>query len=163
MGIVASCRYRHVQRGPWWLLCYALAALLFTVGSSLPVLGLEITVWVAGISLLLLGLSLGHLVAEDEGDRLFIHFGPLPLFRKRIRYDDIREVEKGRVPFRDSGGIHWSPWGGWIWSVWGTHCVILRLKRRTFRVGTDDADGLAGFLEEQIKASFADHQTRITH
>ena len=64
MGIVASCRYRHVQRGPWWLLCYALAALLFTVGSSLPVLGLEITVWVAGISLLLLGLSLGHLVAE---------------------------------------------------------------------------------------------------
>ena len=79
-------------------------------------------------------------------------------FRKRIRYDDIREVEKGRMPFHESGGIHWSPWGGWIWSVSGSTCVILRLKRGTFRVGTDDAEGLAGFLEGRIEAPFTDSQ-----
>ncbi len=153
MSIVESGRYYHVQRGPWWLVCYALAAAFLTASCYLPLPVLKITLSVAGGVLLLLGVSLGHLVVEDEGDRLFIHFGPLPLFRKRIWYDDIREVEKGRTPFRESGGIHWSPWGGWIWSVWGSTCVILRLKRGTFRVGTDDAEGLAGFIQGRISAA----------
>jgi hypothetical protein len=103
--------------------------------------------------LMLLGAAIGHLVVEDEGERFFIHFGPLPLFRKRILYEDIRDVEKGKLPFHESAGIHWTPWKGWIWSVRGQDCVILRLKRGTFRVGTDDADGLAGFLEGRIAAA----------
>lgn len=147
MSIVQSGGYYHIQRGPWWLICYALAATSFTVTRSVPVPALNIIFSVVGGVLLLLGISIGHLVVEDEGDLLFVHFGPFPLFRKRIRYEDIREVETGRVPFRESGGIHWSPWGGWIWSVWGTHCVTLRLKRGKFRVGTDDAEGLAEFLK----------------
>jgi hypothetical protein len=153
MGIVQFGQYHHVQRGPWWLVCFALAAISFTVSYDLPVPALKITLSVAGVILLLSGVSLGHLVVEDEGDRLFIHFGPLPLFRKRIRYDDIREVDKGRVPFHESGGIQWSPWGGWIWSVWGHDCIILRLRRGTFRVGTDDAEGLAGFLQGRMSAA----------
>jgi hypothetical protein len=153
MGIVQSKGYYHIQRGPWWLVCYALAAISFTVTSSVPVPVLQITFSVTGVSLLLLGASLGHLIVEDEGDHLVIHFGPFPLFRKRIRYEDIRAVEQGRMPFHESGGIHWSPWGGWIWSVWGTDCVVLRWKRGTFRVGTDDAEGLAGFLQGRISAA----------
>ena len=47
-----------------------------TASCYLPVPGLRITLSVAGGMLLLLGVSLGHLVVEDEGDRLFIHFGP---------------------------------------------------------------------------------------
>jgi hypothetical protein len=153
MSSVGSGRYYHVQRGPWWLVCYAIAAVCLAAGSYLPVPGLRITLSVAGGVLLLLGASLGHLVVEDEGDRLFIHFGPFPLFRKRIRYDDIRKVEKGRVPFHESGGIHWTPWNGWIWSVRGNDCVTLRLRRGTFRVGSDDAEGLVGFLQGRIAAT----------
>ena len=99
MSIAQSDGYYHVQRGPWWLLCCALAAIAFTVSSSVPVIGLEAILWVAGVSLFLLSASIGHLVVEDEGNRLFIHFGPIPLFRKRIHYDDIREVEEGKIAF----------------------------------------------------------------
>lgn len=150
MSIAQSDGYYHVQRGPWWLLCCALAAIAFTVSSSVPVIGLEAILWVAGVSLFLLSASIGHLVVEDEGNRLFIHFGPIPLFRKRIHYDDIREVEKGRLPFHENAGIHWSPWNGWTWSMGGRDCIILQLERGTFRLGTDDGEALAGFLQGRI-------------
>ena len=143
-------RYRHTQKGPWGLLLYVLAVVFLTVSWYAPLLPLQVTFLITGILMFPLGPSLGHLVVEDEGDRLFIHFGPLPLFQKRIRYDDIREVGKGRLPFHESGGIHWSPWNGWVWSVWGYDCVVIRLKRRVVRVGTDDPDGLLAFLKGRI-------------
>jgi hypothetical protein len=150
MRMLQSGGYYHVQRGPWWVMCCVLAAISFTATSSVPMPALRFMFSVVGGGLLLLGISIGHLVVENEGDQLFVHFGPFPLFRRRIRYDDIGEVEKGRLPFHESAGIHWTPWKGWIWSVRGGDCVILRLKRGTFRVGTDDADGLAGFLQGRI-------------
>ncbi len=153
MSTVQSGGYYHLQRGSWWLVCYALAAVSLIAGSYLPVHVLKITLSAAGVILLLLGASLSHLVVEDGGDRLFIHFGPFPLFRKRIRYDDIREIERGKLPFHEMAGIHWTPWKGWIWSVGGRDCVILGLRQGTFRVGTDDADGLAGFLQGRISAA----------
>ncbi|HBO43207.1 MAG TPA: hypothetical protein DD670_04590 [Planctomycetaceae bacterium] len=52
--------------------------------------------------------------AENEGDQLAVHFGPFPLFRKRIRYDDLLEVKKGRTTLLDGWGIHRNPWSGWI-------------------------------------------------
>ena len=73
------------------------------------------------------GYSMQHLTVCDEGDRLAISFGPLPLFRKRIRYDDIIGVEIRahdalldrwgiqRVPLGVRWAYHWSPWGGWLW------------------------------------------------
>ncbi len=146
-------RYRHTQKGPWGLLCYALAAAFLTASYFLPVPVLGITFVVSGAFLLVLGGSAGHLTVEDQGDQLAIHFGPFPLFRKRIRYENIVEVEKGRTTFLDGWGMHWNPWGGWVWNVWGYDCVILRLKRGKFRVGTDDVDGLAGFLRNQLQGT----------
>jgi hypothetical protein len=100
--------------------------------------------------MLLLAESFHHLTVADEGDRLVIRFGPLPLFRKSIWYDDIRTVEKGRTTFVDGWGIHWNPWVGSLWSIWGFDCIVIRLKRSSIRVGTDDPDGLAGFLQGRI-------------
>ena len=150
MSSIQSGRYAHMQRGPWGLLCYAFAAAFLTASFNCPALPLIISFSVTGVFLLGLGASLGHLIVEDQGDDLAIRFGPVPVFRKRIRYDDILEAEKGRTSFLDGWGIHWNPWGGWVWNIWGYDCVALRLKRGTFRVGTDDAENLLNFLQERL-------------
>jgi hypothetical protein len=107
MSIYQEGRYHHTQRGPWGLMCCAFAAGFVVTSLSAPVLALQITFFVTALFMLLLGASIGHLTVEDEGDRLAIRFGPLPLFRRRVRYEDILEVEAGRTTFLDSWGIHW--------------------------------------------------------
>jgi hypothetical protein len=131
-------------------MCYAFAAAFVIASLSLPVLALQITFFVTALFMLLLGASCGHLTVADEGNQLAIRFGPFPLFRKRIWYDDIIDAEKGRTTFLDGWGIHWSPWGGWVWNIWGYECVVLRLKRGKLKIGTDDPDGLVRFLEGRI-------------
>jgi hypothetical protein len=145
--------YHHTQKGPWGLMCYAFAVTFLVTSVSLPVLALQITFLVTALLMLLLGASLGCLTVEDEGDRLAVRFGPFPLFCRRISYEDIIEVERGRTTFLEGWGIHWSPWGGWVWNVWGYDCVVLRLKRGKLKIGTDDAEGLAGFLRDRIRSA----------
>ncbi|MDY0170043.1 MAG: hypothetical protein RBS80_26095 [Thermoguttaceae bacterium] len=134
-------------------MCCAFAGGFLLAAIYLPVLALLITFGVTGLFMLLLCASMGHLTVEDEGDRLAIRFGPLPLFRRRVRYDDILEAEMGRTTFLDGWGIHWSPWGGWVWNVCGHDCVLLRLKRGKLKIGTDDAEGLAGFVRSRISST----------
>lgn len=103
--------------------------------------------------------SLQHLTVCDEGDRLAVRFGPLPLFKRRIRHDDIIGVEIGHTTLLDrwgiqwfpwgGWGIHWSPWGGWVWSLSAGKCVVIRRRRGVIRIGTDDAEGLAKFLSSR--------------
>jgi len=55
------------------------------------------------------GVLVQSLTVCDEGDRLAICFGPLPLFQRRFQYDDILGVEIGRTTIMDGWGIHWTP------------------------------------------------------
>ncbi len=144
--------YSHTQKASSCLLLYAFAV-IFLAASWLPPLDeLQIVLLVAGLSMFVLAASFHHLTVADEGYQLAIRFGPLPLFRKRIWYEDIWEVETGRSTFLDGWGIHWSPGGSWIWNISGRDCVVIRLKRGTIRVGTDDPSGLAAFLKRRIAA-----------
>ena len=145
--------YHHTQGGPWGLMCCAFTVAFLVAAISVPVLALQITFLVTSLFMLLLGASIGHLIVEDEGDQLVVRFGPLPLFRRSIPYEDIVEVEQSRTTFLDGWGIHWSPWGGWVWNVWGYDCVVLRLQRGTLRIGTNDAEGLAGFVSVRIPST----------
>ena len=87
---------------------------------------------------------------RDEGDRLAIRFGPLPLFRTSIRYADIQEVEVGRTLILEGWGIHGSPRGGSVWNLWGRDCVVIHRRKGVLRVGTDDAWNLVRFLKGKI-------------
>lgn len=143
--------YDHTQKGPWGLVMYAVAAVFLTVSWYVQdVPALAITFSATGLLMFFLGASMHHLTVADEGNQLAIRFGPLPLFRKRIWYDDIRVVEKGRTTFLDGWGIHLSLRGGWVWNIWGYECVNLRLNRGIIRIGTDDADNLVQFLKGRI-------------
>ena len=149
--------YHHTQKAPWFLLLFAFAALFFTVAwvtKAEPVL--PAILLVTGLLMAVLGYSVQQLTVCDEGDFLAIRFGPLPLFRRRIRYDDIFEIEIGRTTIMDGWGIHWTPWGGWVWSLAAGQCVVIRRRRGVVRVGTDDAEGLVQFLKTRKSCAEGD-------
>jgi hypothetical protein len=144
--------YTHTQNAPLCLILYgsALGCITFAwiVGGDTPVMYVA-----GGVSLLIAVLApcFHHLTVEDQGDRLALRFGPLPLFRRMVRYADIDSVEVGRTLILDGWGIHYSVQGGWVWNLWGRDCVVARLKNGgLFRIGTDDADNLVRFLEGKI-------------
>jgi hypothetical protein len=142
--------YNHTQKASSCLLLYAFAVGCLAASCFLPLYALQIVFLATGLSMLVLAASFHHLTVADEGYQLAIRFGPLPLFGKRIWYEDIREVETGRSTFLDGWGIHWNPWHGWIWSLSGRDCVVIQRKRGTIRVGTDDPNGLVAFLKRRI-------------
>ncbi len=145
--------YRHTQRAPLCLIVYATSIMFLVLGWVLrnePVIQ-----WVfpgVGLLMLFLAASFHHLTVEDEVDRVSISFGPIPLFRREIRYDDITSVEKGKTTILDGWGIHMSFQGGWVWNIWGRDCVVLRLRNGILRVGTDDAEHLADFLTSRLRS-----------
>jgi hypothetical protein len=147
----ATPGYSHTQNGPLCLLTYALALVFLELGwffQDTPLIQ-----WLyppIGLMMLVIAASLHHLTVADQGDVLLIRFGPLPLFRRTVRYADIVKVEVGRTLLLDGWGIHLSIRGGWVWNLWGRTCVVVRFKNGgTLRIGTDDAGNLARFLESK--------------
>ena len=145
--------YRHTQRGRLSPILYAVAAVQFAaawLARDAPVVPFILAA--VGAFVLVLGGCFHHLTVADEGDALAVAFGPLPLFRRRIRYADMESAEAGRTTLSEGWGIHLSPQGGWVWNICGRECVVIR-HGGTTRVGTDDAENLAGFLATRIPAS----------
>jgi hypothetical protein len=143
--------YQHTQWGPLCLLIYAIAGVYFVIALVLrnepPMLWIMLPL---GVLMLLLAASFHQLTVKDHDDRLLISFGPIPLFRRTVRYDDIEKAEIGRTLILDGWGIHYSIRGGWVWNLWGRDCVVLHLRKGVLRIGTDDAENLAGFLQRKI-------------
>jgi len=94
--------YKHVQQAPLCLLVYILAIVFLVLGlvlkSEPPIPWLFPPI---GLLMLVLAASFHHLTVEDLIDRLSIRFGPIPLFRRTIRYDDIISAEIGRTTILD--------------------------------------------------------------
>lgn len=144
--------YSHTQKGPLGLilgfssLIFFIVAWLVLEGSVLPFVLFGI-----GVLMIVLATAFHHLTIEDQDDRLAIRFGPLPLFRRTVKYADMGKAEVGRTLILDGWGIHYSIRGGWVWNLWGRECVVLHFKNgHVLRIGTDDAENLARFLEGKI-------------
>ncbi len=154
MNATTSLDYRHTQYAPWCVILYVLAAVLLVsawqISEQQPI---AIVLALSGVTVLLLAPSFHHLTVANEGNTLAIRFGPLPLFQKRIRYADIESAEVGRTHILDGWGIHYSVRGGWVWNIYGRDCVVIRLHDRVLRVGTNDANGLAQFLNSTRNAN----------
>ncbi len=150
MDLSQAPKYDHTQTGPWYLLLLGLGVFFLAMGWFVP--GDEVTdvvLPVSAWSMALLAMSFRSLTVIDRGDHLALRFGPVPLFRKRVPYEDLEHVERGRLTILDGWGIHYSLRGGWVWSIWGFDCVVVRYRGRTLRIGTDDADTLVEFLNQQ--------------
>lgn len=144
--------YQHTQRAPLCLILYAFAILEFILAwtlrhqQAIPWLMMSI-----GVLMLILAASFHYLRVSDSGDKLLVSFGPLPLFRRVVRYDDIASAEVGRTWLLDGWGIHWRLGEGGVWNIWGRDCVVLRMKKETLRIGSDDARNLAAFLQTRAR------------
>lgn len=148
---LSPASYRHTQEGPLCRVLYALGAATFAFAwLSRADLSLAAILLGSALLMLLLAASLHHLRVEDRGDHLEVAFGPLPLFRRTIRYADIRRVEPNQTSLLDSLAVHFSLRGGWAWNIWGQDCVLVRLDRAVLRIGTDDPQGLANFLDGKL-------------
>lgn len=152
MAATTTPGYSHTQNAPLCLILYGSAlaciALGWIVGDT-P--GSYIAVAV-GLLIALTGPAFHHLTVVDQGDRLAIRFGPIPLFRRTVRYTVIEKVEVGRTLVLDGWGIHYSIRGGWVWNLWGRDCVVVHLKKGSvLRIGTDDAGNLARFVEGKVR------------
>lgn len=144
--------YRHTQNGPWSLLLYLVGVLMLGLGwllREVPVVPGVLPL--AGTIMLLFGASFQQLTVSDRGDRLAVRFGPLPLFGTSVRYEDIDKAEVGQTMILDGWGIHMSLRGGWVWNIWGWDCLVVQQKNgRVLRIGTDDAENLARFVQSKI-------------
>jgi hypothetical protein len=148
-----SPTYAHTQESPLWMILFGSSIPFFVlawIAREQPVV-LAVMI-VAAVLLVLVGLAFHHLTVEDEGDRLAIRFGPLPFLETSIRYTDIKGIEVGRTTILDGWGIHRRPRHGWLWNLWGRDCVVIHLQQGVLRVGSDDAEDLAGFLEGKVGA-----------
>jgi len=144
--------YSHTQSAPLCLFVYGGAIWIF-VGAVMcrnEAQWLSILLAVTGVLMTVLAACFHHLTVTDVGDRLGISFGPVPLFHRSVRYEDIEIVEVGRTLIIESWGIHGSIRGGWVWNLWGRDCVVVRMTKGTLRIGTDDAENLAEFLKRRI-------------
>lgn len=146
-----TSRYSHTQKSP---LCF----ILYTAA-----LGCLILAWrvddtpgfyiAGGAGLLIASLApaFHHITVVGLDELLVIRFGPVPLFRKTVQYTDIVSVQVGRTLLLDGLGIHMSIRGGWVWNIWGRDCVVVHFRNDSvFRIGTDDAENLAAFLQSRV-------------
>ena len=145
--------YSHTQKAPLCLLVYALAVVFIVLGyivEDAPPIKWPFPA--IGFLMFVLAASFHHLSVVDEGDVLAIRFGPVPLFRKTVRYAKIFRVEVGRTLLLDGWGIHMSIRGGWVWNLWGRDCVVIYLRKGVLRIGSDDAENLAAFLRKKSES-----------
>jgi hypothetical protein len=143
--------YDHTQKAPLHLILYPIivvSLVLAWIGRDQAAIVLS-TLGVA-VTLVLVALMFKQLTVRDEGHRLAIRYGPLPVFRKLIPYSDISSVEPGRSSVVDGWGIHWIPGRGFTYNLWGFSCAILTVKGRIVRVGSDDVENLVAFLREKV-------------
>lgn len=143
--------YSHTQKAPLCLILYGSALACIALGW---IIGDTLGLYVAGgVGLLIASLApcFHHLTVVDQGEVLAIRFGPVPLFGRTVKYADIEKAEIGRTLILDGWGIHLSIRGGWVWTLWGRDCVVVHFRNGgVLRIGTDDGENLAGFLEGKI-------------
>ena len=147
-------QYHHTQRAPLHYLLWTISLIQVVAAYLLFALPVVACILIASAAMIaLFAASFMHLTVQDEGHRLAIRFGPLPLFRKTINYEEIGESVAGRSSFIDGWGIHYVPRRGWTYNLWGFDCVELKVGEKRIRIGSDDVPNLVEFLNERIRAS----------
>lgn len=147
-----QCEYSHTQKGKlYWVLLAAAALTGFLVPVTWPdPLGVTIVIGSTAL-ILLLAAMFTRLTIEDRGEHLLLRYGPVPSFRKRLRYAGMASAREDRNAAITGWGIRWMPGEGWTYNLWGWDCVEVTYKNgKTVRIGTDDPAGLAEFLGRHI-------------
>jgi hypothetical protein len=144
--------YEHTQKGKLHLILYFAAFSLLAFGWIIrhDHFGAGL-LFCGALVCLIFGFSVHTLTVKDQGDSLEIFSGPLPLFRKNIKYSEIEDVQISRSNILDGWGLHYGIGRGWIINIWGFDCVALIIRKKEFRIGTNDKKRLFGFLKQRLE------------
>ncbi len=150
--MTSTLQYDHRQKAvlPWLLWVIALGMLVVVAMIPASQRWVQGLLMVLGLVFIGLGFTFGHLRVRDGGSHLMVQFGPLPLVRRRIDYDQIQNFAAERSSLIDGWGVHYHPVKGWIYNIQGFDCVRLDLGEHKFRVGTDDVAGLMELLKQRV-------------
>ena len=151
--------YRHTQKSPLFFLLILIAGLMSVLAwnnrdQSTAMIVLTV---VAGI-FITLAFSFFSLTTSIQSNRLFIRYGPIPLFGTSLDLIEIDDAIVGRTSVIDGWGIHYIPMRGWTFNLWGFSCVKIAMGNSVVRVGTDDAENLAAAILkgcEEVKGKAA--------
>lgn len=144
-------QYEHTQRAPLHFFLLAGAALFAVMPFfSLEASAVRYILWVVAGVFVFLSVCFAQLVVRDDDEFLIVRFGPLPAFGTRIPWSRIQSAEATRSSAIDGWGIHWVPGRGTTFNLWGFDCVALRVNGKTVRVGSDDAETLASYINEKL-------------
>ena len=150
MAAIDVERYHHRQRAP---LCWLLYAAGIWIGTSAYVVRQQepivaAVLIVSAIVTLVASANFHWLLVSDQGDALSVRFGPLPIFRRQVIYDEITAFRAARTTLADGWGIHYSlGHRAWVWNLWGRDCVLIDFRGKRLCLGTDDTAGLLELLE----------------
>ena len=148
-------QYDHIQRGKLHYILHVSALAVAAICLlTIPAAAGQIRIYIAvGIAALLefFAFSCITLRVYDDENCLRLKYGPLPLMKRHIAYEEIVATKPSRSKFIDGWGIHYIPGRGWTYNLWGFDCVELTMTdSKISRVGTDDPAGLNAFLKGKI-------------
>ncbi|MCA9232105.1 MAG: hypothetical protein KDA57_15760 [Planctomycetales bacterium] len=148
-----AMQYLHTQKGQLHNSCHVVAAVLLVSAWFLRAeLVVSVVLGATGVLMVALAYCFRSLTVFDDGDRLALRFGPIPLFRKSIAYSDITSVDAGKSSIIDGWGIHYVPGRGWTYNLWGFGCAVVHQGKKVIRIGSDDVENLVSFLNRKISA-----------
>jgi len=143
--------YKHTQTG-WVTLavCGVLLVFLMAVAAHMPEPRARPIPLYVGVPILLIIMVLfGSLTVTVSDTTVTIQFGP-GIIRKKISLSDVASCNPVRNQWWWGWGIRLIP-GGWLYNVSGLDAVELKMKNgRIFRVGTDEAQRLADFIQAKL-------------
>ncbi len=146
-----SGTYKHRQKGVLQPVLLTVAAVCFGIGILLKDTPPYLVIFMeTAIACAALSFAMVYLAVEDKGEYLLIRFGPLPLFRKKIPYENVTGIDKGRSNFWSGWGIHPTK-KGWLWNIGGFDYVRVEMSGKATLIGTDDPNGLMRFLQSKCR------------
>jgi hypothetical protein len=141
-------QYQHTQKG-------TLARVIVAMFIALSFVTAGIAGWKGPVGYSLYGIDIfiivllwlfSSLTVEVDGEELRHFFGP-GFWKKSYLLIDIQSVKQVRNSWWYGWGIRLTP-HGWLYNVSGLEAVEVRLpKGRTFRIGTNDPEGLCTALQ----------------
>jgi hypothetical protein len=139
--------YRHTQIGYFLLIVYGAAILVL---GTMTVTAAFHPILLAGLILLVIAWrTFATLTVSISQQTLQIQYG-LRIFRKHYQLNEIASCRPVKNPWYYGWGLRYTP-RGWLYAVSGLGAVELKTKDgKTFRVGTDEPDVLAGALVEAL-------------
>ena len=141
-------QYQHTQKGTLIRIIVAMFIALSFVTAGIAGWNSPVGYSLYGIDIFFIVLLwlFSSLTVEVDGEELRHFFGP-GFWKKSYLLIDIQSVKQVRNSWWYGWGIRLTP-HGWLYNVSGLDAVEVRLpKGRTFRIGTNNPEGLCTALQ----------------